>query len=298
MRTRRGEVAAVIGLLVLAAAVSVGGLLLLGAGRPVPAEVWALAGGAVLVVGVWLVRWWVGDAAGASGAAGVSGQTDTATLAAGDVVGASSAAGDPAGGVVKVGVPVPVVGEGPRHDYGGSKAVAEARRLASIIRREPAGWRSYVNVQDWAPNAPKYAWSVAGPVDHCGLSLNTVAHNIGLRMGVHFPDAAWTPSGLAWFQQRGLAVPFDHVAPGDHVYFRSSGWPYSASHVGMATSYWLGGGFNTIEYNTDITGQGREYWRTPGYAVAVCRPLYDVESVPPPPAVGLPLSFKAVPAFI
>ena len=61
MTTRRGEVAAVIGLLVLAAAVSVGGLLLLGAGRPVPAEVWALAGGAVLVVGVWLVRWWAGE---------------------------------------------------------------------------------------------------------------------------------------------------------------------------------------------------------------------------------------------
>lgn len=119
MTTRRGEVAAVIGLLVLAAAVSVGGLLLLGAGRPVPAEVWALAGGAVLVVGVWLVRWWAGDAGGASAAAGVAGQTDTATLAAGDVVGASSAGGDPAGGVVKVGVPLPVVGEGPRNDYGG-----------------------------------------------------------------------------------------------------------------------------------------------------------------------------------
>ena len=104
-------------------------------------------------------------------------------------------------------------------------------------------------------------------------------------MGVHFPDAAWTPSGLGWYRERGLVVPFDEVAPGDHVYFRNAGSIYAATHVGMATSHWLGGGFNTIEYNTDIRGQGREYWRTPGYAVAVCRPLYEVEESQPEPVV-------------
>ena len=114
-------------------------------------------------------------------------------------------------------------------------------------------------------------------------------------MGVHFPNAAWTPSGLGvvpatWaggaVRSCGAWGSFvSSVAPAGRI---------PRAHVGMATSYWLGGGFNTIQYNTDITGQGREYWRTPGYAVAVCRPLYDVESVPPPPAVGLPLSFEAL----
>ena len=122
--------------------------------------------------------------------------------------------------------------------------------------------------------------------------MNTAEHNIGLRVGVHFPDAAWTPSGLGWYRQRGLAVPFDEVAPGDHVYFRNAGGPMRRAMSVWRRRYWLGGGFNTIEYNTDISGQGREYWRTPGYAVAVCRPLYDVESVPPPPAVDLPLSLR------
>ena len=67
-------------------------------------------------------------------------------------------------------------------------------------------------------------------------------------------------------------MPFDQVAPGDDVYFRNSGSGYAATHVGKATSYWLGAGFNTIQFNTDYTGLGREYYRTPGYAVAVGRP--------------------------
>lgn len=161
-----------------------------------------------------------------------------------------------------------------------ANAVAEARRLAPIIQRIPYGWNSRVNVQDWAPNTPKYSWASAGRVDHCGCSLNTVNHNIGLTVHVDFPDSAWTPAGLAWFRERGRLVAWEDIQPGDYVYFRNAGSPYSATHVGMATSGWLGGGFNTIEFNTTYTGLGIEYYRTPGYAVAVGRPAYTAPVAP------------------
>lgn len=169
------------------------------------------------------------------------------------------------------------------------RAVAEAHRLAPLIQRTPHGWGSRVNVQDWAPNTPRFAWSTIGRVDHCGLSLNSLHHNIGMTMGVHFPDAAWTPSGLAWFQQRGLVVPWQQMRPGDQIYFRDAGSQFSATHVGIADSYWLGNGFWCMEWNVDYTGRGRRLWRSPGYAVAACRPVYsEGEPAAPEPQKFVP----------
>ena len=59
------------------------------------------------------------------------------------------------------------------------QAVAEAWRLQNLIYRTPYGWSSPVNVQEWAPNAPGYSYAVAGRVDHCGLSINTLLSTSG-----------------------------------------------------------------------------------------------------------------------
>ena len=63
-------------------------------------------------------------------------------------------------------------------------------------------------------------------------------------------------------------------------YFRNSGSGYAATHVGEATSYWLGAGFNTIEFNTDYTGLGRDLphtrlrrWPWVDRATGRCRPF-------------------------
>ena len=168
-----------------------------------------------------------------------------------------------------------------------AQAVAEARRLAPLIKRTPPGWKSPVNVQDWAPNAPRYSWPVMGPVDHCGLSMNTVEHNTGLIIGVDFPDMAWTPSGLAWFQRTGRVIPWAEMQAGDIVFFNNRGSGQIATHVGMATGPLVGGyTFPTIEFNVDITGQGRELIRElSGYPVAACRPNYTPPKPDPTPAV-------------
>jgi hypothetical protein len=157
-------------------------------------------------------------------------------------------------------------------------ALAEARRLAPIIQRTPPGWKTPVNVQDWAPNTPRYSWPVMGPVDHCGLSMNHILFNVfgPGSMGRDFPDMAWTPSGLAWFQRTGRVISWAEMQGGDIVFFRNAGSEHIATHVGMANGPLVGGyRFPTLEYNVDDTGQGRELIRElNGYPVAACRPNY------------------------
>ena len=162
-----------------------------------------------------------------------------------------------------------------------AKAVGEYWRLKNLIKRQPAGWQSPVNVQDWAPNAPGYSWSVAGRVDHCGLSMNTLLHNIGLRVNVDFPNCAWTPTAKAWTDTRD-PDDFSGTLAGDLLLFRDAGSAYSATHIGIALEDWDGGGVLSGEFNTTPDGMGREYRRTPGYWVAVGRPAYH-GVVPPPP---------------
>lgn len=52
--TRRPDGPAILGLLILAGVLSVGALALIGMGREVPAEVWALVAGAIGAVGGWV----------------------------------------------------------------------------------------------------------------------------------------------------------------------------------------------------------------------------------------------------
>ena len=166
-------------------------------------------------------------------------------------------------------------------------AVAEYWRLKPLIRRVPPGWKTPVTVQEWAPNSPRYSWAVAGRVDHCGLSMNTLLHNIGLRVNVDFPNCAWTPSARAWADTSGRGVAFEDIEPGDLLLFRNAGSAYTATHIGIALEPW-DGGVRSGEFNTDWTGMGREYWRTPGYLVAAGRPVWRTAPVVPPPVVEPP----------
>lgn len=180
------------------------------------------------------------------------------------------------------------------------RAVAEAKRLAPIIQRTPYGWNNPVNVQEWKPNIPTYTWSRAGRVDHCGLAMNTVLFNIGLVMGRDFGNNAWTSSGLQWMRDNRRIIAWNQVEPGDLVWFKNAGSIYPATHIEMVTSRWLSTGFWTMGFNTDHTGRGIAYWRTPGYAVAVGRPLYQKSSVvvapkPKPIVPPTPLTRRLAP---
>jgi hypothetical protein len=161
------------------------------------------------------------------------------------------------------------------------RAVAEAWRLQYQIRRTPAGWSSPVNVQEWAPNAPGYSYAVAGRVDHCGLSINTILHNIGLRVGTHYGNQAWTPSGFSWFRSNSRAVDLGSVRKGDIVYFSNSGSINDITHVEIATEdARADGGVPCLGWNTDISGTGIWRVRYRNYMVAAGRPVYSAVIIP------------------
>lgn len=176
-------------------------------------------------------------------------------------------------------------------------AVAEYWRLKPLIKRSPPGWNTPVNVQEWAPNAPRYSWANMGRVDHCGLSMNTLLYNIGMVMDKDFPNCAWTPSAYEWAVSGGGNIRFENIQPGDLLLFRNAGSIYKATHIGMAISHWSGGGVRTGEFNTDTSGQGREYFRTNnGYLVAAGRPKWGAP--PRPPVIEQPnYAHQAVAAF-
>ena len=161
-----------------------------------------------------------------------------------------------------------------------ARAVAEYWRLKNLIKRIPAGWDSPVNVQEWAPNAPGYSYAVAGRVDHCGLSMNALLHNIGLVVNRDFPNCAWTPSARDWTDNRP-PDDFSGILAGDLLLFRDAGSAYSATHIGIAIEDWDGSGVMSGEFNTTEDGMGREYRRTPGYLVAAGRPAYSTAPVIP-----------------
>jgi hypothetical protein len=152
-------------------------------------------------------------------------------------------------------------------------AVAEYWRLKPIIYRDPPGFGNPVTVQEWAPNTPRYSWASMKSVDHCGLSMNTLLHNIGLTMEQDFPNCAWTPTARQWADTQS-PVAFADIQPGDLLLYRNAGSEYTATHIGIALSAW-DGGVQSGEFNTTPDGMGREYWRVDdGYLVAAGRPLY------------------------
>lgn len=158
-------------------------------------------------------------------------------------------------------------------------AVAEYWRLKPLIYRDPPGFGNPVTVQEWAPNTPRYSWASMGSVDHCGLSMNTLLHNIGLVFERDFPNCAWTPSARQWADEQSPVV-LSEIRAGDLLLYRDAGSAYPATHIGIALGDWDGGGVLSGEFNTTEDGMGREYRRTPGYLVAAGRPAYVAPVVP------------------
>lgn len=174
----------------------------------------------------------------------------------------------------------------------------QAQRLSTLIQRQPHGWRTYVTVQDMEPNVPKYTWANAGPVDHCGLSVNAVYAAAGLVMGRDFGDNAWTPSGYEWMRSRGRLVSYDDVKAGDSVYIRWGPYGFNVHHIEIATGPRNADGtISTIGWNVDTTGQGRYFNRPTSVIVGIGRPYgitYETpipqpepEPTPPPALIAL-----------
>ncbi len=107
------------------------------------------------------------------------------------------------------------------------------------------------------------------------------------------PSHAYTPSGLNWFKDRGLAYSRATVAKGgytpkagDIIYFKSSRNSNICNHVGIVTGY-SGGTVYTVEGNTSsatISTNGgavaaKSYSISNTYIVYICSPKYSGGSI-------------------
>lgn len=147
----------------------------------------------------------------------------------------------------------------------------------SLDPSNPAMWiqNGYV----WPQQAPPYNYVVA--VHHCGITLAAFAAEVGLRAGVDWFDPAWTPSGAEGFRRAGRW----HAEPqrGDWAFFNyGSGM---IRHVGLvlnAEPGWV----TCLEFNVDLSGQGRVLRRPAWMIVGYGRPNY---APPAPPTQPNPL---------
>lgn len=122
----------------------------------------------------------------------------------------------------------------------------------------------------------------------CAMFASWCAEIAGISTDV-IPKHAYTPDGLQWFKDRGLAYSRAKVAageytpqPGDLIYFKSSRNKNPTNHVGIVTGY-SDGVVYTIEGNTSsasISTNGgtvaqKSYPITNTYVVYICCPDYE-----------------------
>ena len=121
-------------------------------------------------------------------------------------------------------------------------------------------WNNRVKYTTWYANHPLIKNSAFLTSAWCAIFVSWVAAQVG-AVGTLIPLHAWTPSGLAWFQKRGLATRGTGAKAGDVVYFY---YPTKGrvAHVGFVESV-SGGYMTTIEGNTNTTGsnQGNGVYR-------------------------------------
>jgi hypothetical protein len=121
----------------------------------------------------------------------------------------------------------------------------------------------------------------------CAMFVSWCANVAGISTSI-IPKHAYTPSGLSWFQSRGLAYSRKTVAnggytpkAGDIIYFKSSRNSNSTNHIGIVTGY-SNGTVYTIEGNTSsatISTNGgavaaKSYSISNTYIVYICKPNY------------------------
>jgi DNA-binding Xre family transcriptional regulator/signal peptidase I len=131
----------------------------------------------------------------------------------------------------------------------------------------------------------------------CAMFVSWCAHVAGVPTSV-VPNHSYTPTGLQWFRDRGLAYSRSTVAnggytpqPGDIIYFKSSRNENITNHVGIVTGY-SNGTVYTVEGNTSsamVSTNGgavcaKSYSISNTYIVYICSPKYTkpaVEETPP-----------------
>lgn len=121
----------------------------------------------------------------------------------------------------------------------------------------------------------------------CAMFASWCAHVAGVPTTV-IPSHSYTPNGLKWFRDRGLAHEHDEIVsgaytprPGDLIYFRSTRNKNTTNHVGIVTGC-EGGMIYTVEGNIGSPSTHSNggmvtqvcYPITNTYYVAVCSPNY------------------------
>ena len=164
--------------------------------------------------------------------------------------------------------------------------------------RDPGGnWNNRVKYNNWYANHPSIKNNAFLTTAWCAVFVSWCAGQIGV-LGKLIPMHAWTPSGLSWFQSRGLVTKGGGAKPGDvfYVYYPSQG---RVAHTGLVERV-DGSYIYTIEGNTNTTGsrQGNGVYRlrrkiNPN--LYFCHPRYDKTSsgaASPGIGVGKPSSGK------
>ncbi len=138
----------------------------------------------------------------------------------------------------------------------------------------------------------------------CAMFVSWCAYVAGVSTSV-VPKHCYTPSGLSWFQSRGLAYSRAQVAsgkytpqPGDIIYFRSSRNQNPTNHVGIVTKY-SGGTVYTVEGNTSsatVSTNGgavcsKSYSISNTYIVYICKPNYVAKDTDPLKSVVFDASY-------
>lgn len=138
----------------------------------------------------------------------------------------------------------------------------------------------------------------------CAMFVSWCAYVAGVSTSV-VPKHCYTPSGLSWYQSRGLAYSRANVAagkytpqPGDIIYFRSSRNQNPTNHVGIVTKY-SGGTVYTIEGNTSsatVSTNGgavcsKSYSISNTYIVYICKPNYVAKETNPLKSVVFDASY-------
>ena len=169
------------------------------------------------------------------------------------------------------------------------------QRVLSIARGEIGvregwdaknGWNNRVKYTTWYAEHPNIKNPAFLTSAWCAIFVSWVAWKAGI-LGSVIPLHAWTPSGLSWFQKRGLVTKGSGARAGDVVYFyyASQG---RVAHVGFVERV-EGRYIYTIEGNTNTTGsrQGNGVYRLKRLInsnMYFCHPQYPAP-LPTAPAI-------------
>ena len=128
----------------------------------------------------------------------------------------------------------------------------------------------------------------------CAIFISWLAWQAG-GLRTIIPLHAWTPSGLAWFKERGQVVSSPQRGDIVYFYYPSKG---RVAHVGIVERV-DGNYIVTIEGNTNTSGssQGNGVYRLRRLInsnMRFCRPKYDQPAYAPPVAAPAPAPRKAM----